>query len=460
MESHNLLEKNNKKIDEQLYKVSIISSVMLFIDFIFVLSNKGLRIINYRDLTFFLASLILVYPIIYYKFSNNKQNFKKVIIHTFNVVCIIGYLTMWVLMPYILIGPLLIAGLYYDIKRAKNILIFDIILMIICNLLQPILFGQYYLSRTFTETTHISVYFTIQLIIVGALVVYNAKNSKELLLASLESNKNLEVMIKNTNELINSLNNSLGVLSCSVSDSQCSMEYIRDTIKDISSNSGDILDSVILTDDSLNDIISDIDTTLSKNEEIHYYNFKITNISNKIKGKFNNIIPYFNNIKISIQNSKDKVDSLQDKATLAIEAIKLESLDANNAIEYGTGIVKIIEDIKSTLTKITKEFFAVIDEVEKSTASFDKVFSAQYEIINHLYTIHEIMNNLHSKGFMIKNNMNNLKDMNENINEALIKITENIETLNSNFVDISNQVNCINDNARKVGNHKLVRVVS
>ena len=61
---------------------------------------------------------------------------------------------------------------------------------------------------------------------------------------------------------------------------------------------------------------------------------------------------------------------------------------------------------------------------------------------------------------MIKNNMNNLKDMNENINEALIKITENIETLNSNFVDISNQVNCINDNARKVGNHKLVRVVS
>ncbi|WP_044040317.1 methyl-accepting chemotaxis protein [Clostridium bornimense] len=460
MESYNLLEKNNRKIDEQLYKVSIISSIMLFIDFVFVLSNKGLKIINYRDMTFFVASLILIYPILYYKLSNNKENFKKVVIYTFNGACIIGYLTMWVLMPYILIGPLLIAGLYYDSKLAKNILVFDIILMILCNALQPVFFGQYSLHRTYIETTHISVYFTIQLIVVGALVIYNAENSKELLINSLESNKNLESMIRNTNELVNTLNNSLCSLSSSVSDSQCSMEYIRDTIQDISSNSGDILDSVILTDDSLNDIISDIDTTLSKNEEIHYYNFKITNISNKIKGKFDNILPYFNNIKVSIQNSKDKVDSLQDKAVLALEAIKLDSLESNNAIEYGTGFMEIAEEIKVTLTKITKEFFAVINEVENSTASFDKVFSVQYEIINHLYTIHGIMNNLHSKGFMIKDNMNNLKEMNENINEALIKITKNIESLNSNFIDISNQVNHINDNARKIGNYKFMKLVN
>ena len=58
-------------------------------------------------------------------------------------------------------------------------------------------------------------------------------------------------------------------------------------------------------------------------------------------------------MKISIQNSKDKVDSLQDKAILALEAIKLNSLDFNNAIEYGTGFMEIAEDIKSTLTKIT-----------------------------------------------------------------------------------------------------------
>lgn len=460
MESYNLLKKNNKKIDEQLYKISIISSIMLFIDFIFVLSYKGVKILNYRDMTFFVASLILIFPILYYKLSNKKENFKKVVIYTFNGVCIIGYLTMWVLMPYILIAPLLIAGLYYDSKLAKNILIFDIILMILCNVLQPIFFGQYSLHRTYVETTHISVYFTIQLIVIGALVIYNAENSKALLLKSLELNKNLESMIRNTNELVNTLNNSLCSLSSSISDSQCSMEYIRDTIQDISSNSGDILDSVILTDDSLNDIISDIDTTLSKNEEIHYYNLKITNISNKIKGKFDSVLPYFNNMKISIQNSKDKVDSLQDKAILALEAIKLNSLDFNNAIEYGTGFMEIAEDIKSTLTKITKEFFAVIDEVEKSTASFDKVFSVQYEIINHLYTIHEIMNNLHSKGFKIKDNMNNLKDMNENINAALIKITKNIESLNSNFIDISNQVNCINDNARKMGNYTLLKVLN
>ena len=52
MESYNLLKKNNKKIDEQLYKISIISSIMLFIDFIFVLSYKGVKILNYRDMTF------------------------------------------------------------------------------------------------------------------------------------------------------------------------------------------------------------------------------------------------------------------------------------------------------------------------------------------------------------------------------------------------------------------------
>ena len=459
MESYNLLEKNNRKIDKQLYKVCLISSIMLFLDFIFVLSYKGTKILNYRDMTFFVSSLILLCPIIYYKLSLDKENFKKVVIYTFNFACIFGYLTMWVLIPYLLITPLLIASLYYDSKLVKNLLIYDAILMIICNLLQPICFGEYSLHRSYMEVTHISVYFTIQLIIVGALIIYNTENSKELLFKSLESNKNLESMIRNTNGLITTLNTSLLVLSTSVSDSKCSMEYIRNTIQEISSNSYDILDSVILTDDSVNDIISDIDTTLSKNEEIHYYNLKITNISNKIKGKFDNILPYFNNIKKSIQNSKDNIESLQDKAVLALEAIKLDSLDTNNAIEYGKRVMEITEEIKSTLNQITKEFFAVINEVEKSTNSFDKVFSVQYEIINHLYAIHEIMNNLHSKGFLIKDNMSNLKTMNEKINESLIKITKNIETLSSNFSDISDQVTYINDNARKIGNHKLMRTV-
>lgn len=487
MNKDDIFLKNDKKIDKQLNKICKIGGILFIVDFLFFLTQKSLFDFSMYDYAFFLAFLLILIPLLYYKFSQDKKYYKRVTIYSLNAICLTSFFLTWTSVPFVLLVPLGIACLYYDYKLAINILTFNTIAMIMISLCQPFINTGNRLDNSLKSAFMIAVYFTIQLIMIGMLFIANCKNSSNLLIEAHKLNTNITSILNNANNLAKNLSDSVNTLNCSVSESNLALEESNKFITTVNYNLGNMVDSISSTDNSINEIIGHINTTLEKTTDIYDHNERITTITNKSRDNLSNVISELTTIKESTTNSRVKVLSLEEKTKQILNAVTLinglaeqttllslnASIEAVRAGEAGKGFMVVAEeiknlslssnkaadDIKNMLSDITDYATLVVDAIDSTStivdtninsisdsySDFDEVFSMQNSMVNHIKDINSLMSVLRTQGDTIKSNMNELKSINKSTNLSIDTMTSNLEELQSEFSEISSQVDSIQD---------------
>lgn len=485
MNTNNFLTQNNKKIDNQMYKICKVTIIWFVLDFIFFLTQKSLFKFSAYDITFFLSFFLILIPIFYYKFSQEKKAFKKVTIYSINAICLVAYFITQTSVPFALLISMGIACLYYDYRLARKLLVFNTIAMIILNFCQPFIDAGNLLDNSVKSAVMISGYYTIQLIMVGILFISNCKNSSNLLMKAHKLNNDISSILNNSNNLAKQLSESVNTLNYSVSESNLALEEYNEFITTVNSNLNNMINSISSTDNSINEIITHINTTLEKTTDIYNHNEKITDITNKSKDNLSNVMSELSTIKESTNDSKTKVMSLEEKIKEIFNAVAIinglaeqttllslnASIEAVRAGESGKGFMvvaseiknlslssnKAANDIKNMLSDITDYTTRVVDAIDSTSAivdtninsisdsysDFDKVFTMQSSMVNHIQDINSLMSVLHNQGDKIKSNMEHLKSINKSTNLSIDTMTSNLEELQGEFNEISTQVSSI-----------------
>lgn len=486
MDTNTIFSENDKQIDIQLNKICKAGALLFVFNFIFfTLTKRSLFEFSIYDVLYFLSYFLISIPLIYYKVSPDKKHYKRVTIYTINTICLIAFFFTWTSVPYILILPTSIACLYYDFKLARNLLVFNTVAMIFITFLQPFIDTGNALDRSVHSAIMYSVYFTIQIIMVGMLLLSNCKNSSNLLVKAYNLNNNITSILDNTNALANEVAESITTLNCSVSQSNKALEEVNQFVVTVNTNSDNMLNAISSTDESINEIINNIDTTLEKTKDIHEHNKKITDITNRSRENLSNVISELGTIKDSTSNSKDKVLALEEKTKQILNAVTLinglaeqttllslnASIEAVRAGEAGKGFMvvageiknlssssnKAADDIKTMLSDITDYVSLVVDAIDSTSnivntninsisnshSDFDEVFSMQNDMVDHVQDINSLMSILNAQGDTIKSNMNKLKSINKSTNLSINTMTSNLEELQGEFTEIAMQVDTI-----------------
>ena len=485
MDANNIFSKNDKQIDIQLNKICKVGALLFVLNFIFFITQKSLFDFSIYDIVYFLSYFLIAIPLVYYKISPDKKYYKRITIYTINAICLIAFFITWISVPYILILPTSIACLYYDFKLARNLLVFNTIAMIIITFCQPFIDTGNFLDNSLHSTMMYAVYFTIQLIMIGMLLLSNCKNSSNLLIKAYNLNNNITSILDNTNILANEVADSITTLNCSVSQSNKALEEVNTLVVTVNTNSDNMINAISSTDESINEIINNIDTTLEKTKDIHEHNKKITDITNRSRENLSNVISELGTIKDSTANSKDKVLSLEEKTKQILNAVTLingiaeqttllslnASIEAVRAGEAGKGFMVVAEeiknlssssnkaadDIKNMLSDITDYVSLVVEAIDSTSdivntninsisnshSDFDEVFSMQSSMVDHVQDINSLMSILNTQGNTIKSNMNELKSINKSTNLSINTMTSNLEELQGEFTEIAMQVDTI-----------------
>lgn len=487
-----LFKRNEEEINKLVYKVFLIMLGLCLIDYIVVAFNRNLFEISFENISLLSMSIIIAMPCLYYKFSYDKSKFKYIVIVSLNILSVAAYLASWLSAAYVWVAPMIVAALYFDYKLTKVSFIISIPLMIVCNIAEALLYPNFVYENTISRAILFSIYFLLQLVVVGIILMIITKRANKIIGQSLNLTENLEALFEKSKESSQKLNESVEVLYRNINESKQAISEITNFTEKISNSSKVFLGDIDTVDKSIQAIALGIEETDYNTRHINEYTKNVAKISEDNKTKIIDSIKGLSEIENATIESKSSVITLAEKTKQIEEAIKIiqgianqtnllalnASIEAARAGEAGKGFSVVSEEIKKLSVKssesttyiqdilkdialdkgravksIVKTSEIVNDNIEyikNSTEQFDVMFNMNKEMLKQLESITICMKNLNEQQVAIEQAMVKLKIANKNNHDDILKVYSSVDEINISFNEIAAYVNKINEKSKEL----------
>lgn len=493
----NLLKKNEEQVNKLVNKLMLILLGALILGYISVIIQKRVLVFNLENILRFVSWIFLLVPSIYYKVAHDKSKFKYITIVCLNVICIFLYLSSWIYVSLCWVIPAVIACLYFDQKLTKWLLIINLPLMILCNIVEVILYPNYTIQATNMTAVWFSIYFFIQMILIGLMLISVTKRSKDMLYKSQELANEVNILFDKSMQSSEHLSESVETLNVDIVSSTEVAMQISCSLENFADDTRKVFQSAEEASKSAGEIASGIEEITVKVENISENTKKISETSTYNKEKLLRSIEEMESIEQSTKKTKQDVEVLVNRTLEIDNALSLinniakqtnllalnASIEAARAGEEGKGFSVVASEIKKLADQSWKSSESISDilkvvvgdtqnavnsientnaivnnnvqSIKNTAGSFDEMFNMQREILVQIQGIVELVVGLNARGEAITSIMDNLKNKNENNCREIETVSASVEELNATFNEIAVVVGNVNKKAKELANIKM-----
>lgn len=484
-----IVERNELEVDKIIYKIFLGSMVLILLSNILQIVLYGIPDFNIQNVIYNGQFLIFLIPIIYYKKSTNKEKFKSLSMISMLIFAFLLFSNSWVNVAYIWIAPLAMAGLYGNTKLVKNVFYATIPMMIIAQ------FAHYgYAEKLLIETSLnravlTSVYYGLQLLIIGWIYINAAKRSSKMLQETSGLNESMNKVLDTMKKAADHLSDVVGRLRSSMGSSNQSIEEIAASTANVEAESKTFFREIQVVEEEVDAIYSSIDETKQKNREI------VTNIDMLKQLADTNKESLLHTVDdiIQVEETYHETNEMMSRLNGQIEEIKVALNDIDNianqtnllalnaaieaarAGEQGKGFAVVAEEVRKLADESAnsaKKIQVVLDNIhgystnltglldegtnliksnvhsiKGTTGDFDKMLHMQKGILEEAKGIDETLNYLDERGKSIKSSVNSLNENYSSRYENITYIAGAINDMTGIFEEFREHIEEINQKA-------------
>lgn len=441
MNSQDILKKSSKESDDFSLKCMKLFTILLIVDFVFLLiNNKG----NIGEDWMILASTIVsLIPIIYYRFSKEKQNFVTILLICTEFITITLFISSWLLAAPVLLLPFIFGAIYYNVDALKKMLIIKIFSLIVASFIIFFLFSGKTYTVTLRTTITFTVYLGLQVAGSGYMFICIAKKAMGMLDNAMEQNDKSQSLLKKILNNTGVINSNINELNEYINLNRESVNSISMTADSISANSETMAEKAEASQNSINQISEDINKSLINSSEIVNLTKTIGTITEKNQININNIMLKVNSIDESNKRTIKHFEFIKQNNEEIVSALKIinevsaqtnllalnASIEAARAGEAGKGFSVVATEI-SKLAERSKESVANISVVlEKMNSGTEQSLEA---VISTEQNIHDNLELLESS----KKDFNNMFNCQNEISNKIAESEDLTKELGNHILDV------------------------
>lgn len=495
MSSKDIIDRSRKESDLFALKCMKFCSIFSIIDFFVLELNKKWNA-DAGDWLILLSGLAALIPILYYKYSKDKQNFLAVLLISSELISIGLYISSWVYAAPALVFPYIIGALYYDAKLLKKILYIKIPTLIgMSAFLYSLYKGEFILDDViFTNKLALgsTEYYLIQLIAIGYTFIVVAKKTNSVLNSALEQSESNERLLNKVMTSAENINKNITDLNSSIYESRDSVINISKTASSISASSEAMTVKAEESQDFINEINVHIEKTMENSSKISSLTNSMSDITKKNQNNIECNSDKVNKINISNQETIKHFEYISKNNELISDALKIinnvseqtnllalnASIEAARAGEAGkgfavvateirkladqsnsstknitdilnnmkTGAMQSLEAINSTQTNICD----TLELLENTKQDFSEMFSCQNSVIDEIMKSEELIHNLEDYIQNIKSVLGDTLSGFKTTSSDISDISGVLEELNRSFQVISNFAKDVQESSNRL----------
>lgn len=404
MSTNSILEQNKTESDALVFKVLKFGILFAFLNCINVLiSRKGLSL-RFNDLLGLSGVIWVTIPVIYYKYSKTRKYFVLISLISLEFISFVLYLAAWLNAALLWIITLIIAGLYFDTKLVKKIIIIKIPLFIIATYLIPILNESgYSIVANFSESAYTSICYALQFSIIGILFISVTKKFNTVFNKSVSQHENIETLFNEMVEKSNKINNALEELYERIDQGNLAISEINARSISVSEDSRSMAKKVLDSSAATDNMMVSIEATTKKSQELTSITEEIGKVAMTNQQNINNLVSKIEEISTSSNHSKALFSTLLDSTEEISSALKII-----NDVSEQTNLIALNASIEAARAgESGKGFVVVASEIKKLAEQSNKSADFINTILNKV-NIHadESLNALNATEQIVKDNLN------------------------------------------------------
>ncbi|MGL4738963.1 MAG: methyl-accepting chemotaxis protein [Cellulosilyticaceae bacterium] len=487
--NNDLMAKNENEVSQIIYKLFIGCTLLLVVSNVIQLVLYGVPEITIESVIYYSQFLIFLIPIIYYKKSKTKERFKGLSVVSMLVFAFLIFMNSWVNVAYIWIAPLGIAGLYGNQRLVKKTFCWTLPLMVVSQFAHYGFAEKMVLETSLNRAVLTSIYYLLQLLVIGLLYVSSAKRMGRMLEESNHLNEKVNHMLRQMKEAAKYLSDSVEKLKGSMFASTESVEEIASSVADVETESKEFIGEIEHVEEAVDGIYESIDRTKTEANEITY---QVDQMVNMVKYNKENLIATSQDIlKVEQANRKttDTMLVLNGQITQIQQALDAifniarqtnllalnAAIEAARAGEQGRGFAVVADEVRKLadesgatsqkiqdilvnissysgeLTESLEEGTELINQnresIKASTDDFDKMMMGQMEIASKVQSINKNLEQLDERGAMIKGSVTSLNANYTSKYDNIAQIAASVGDITAMFEEFRSTIEVVNEKA-------------
>lgn len=487
--NNDLMTKNETEVSHIIYKLFMGCTGLLLISNVLQLVLYGIPDLTVESLVYYTQFLIFLVPIVYYRKSKKKAYFKALSVGSMMIFAFLIFMNSWVNVAYIWIAPLAIAGLYGNLRLVTRTFYWTLPLMVISQFAHYGFAEKMVLETSLNRAVLTSIYYLLQLLVIGLIYVSSAKRTGKMLEESNRLNEKVNHMLMKMKEAAGYLGDSVEKLKGSMFASTESVEEIALSVETVEAESKAFFDDIKVVEEAVEAIYESIDTTKNEADEITY---NVGQLVDLVKYNKANLIATSEDIlRIEKANRKttDTMIILNGQITQIQEALNAifniakqtnllalnAAIEAARAGEQGRGFAVVADEVRkladesgitsqkiqnilvnissysSELTELLEEGTALINQnvasIKGAAGDFDKMVEGQVEIVNKVQSINVNLNYLDERGTSIKESIASLNENYSSKYDNISQIAASVGNITALFQELGSTIEVVNEKA-------------
>ncbi|MFC0524618.1 methyl-accepting chemotaxis protein [Pontibacillus salicampi] len=490
----NLRTKNERQVNRVIYYIFIAATVLMIVNNLTQYFIYGVREVTIMNIVYQLQFAVFLVPVLYYKFSSEKEHFKLYALAAMLAFAFILHSDSWVNVPFVWILPVGVASLYADYKLVQKVLLVTIPLLLLSQFTHVWFADHLVIETSLHRSVLTSIYYGLQFVFIGYILYNGSKRSNSMLNQSEDlANKNESVLMA-VKEASHTLQGNVIELNENMQQSASAVQQISSSTQTISDKSDDYIQRINGAEDTVGNMINRLNQTSQEAEEMKTYTSEVVEEAAVNKEKLEYTLDAISTIHSTSHSSIDVVEKLDqeiDEIMGFLESIHKISeqtnllalnaaIEAARAGEQGKGFAVVADEVRkladesgrlstliggsiseimeqkrqvsASLQGVSEQVSFSMEHVRSSTESFDHLMTKQKEMKDKLSFFTNGVTALAGEGNGVKQEMNELRIAYEENDRFISEIASAIQQITASFQEVSGYAEQMEQESKQLNN--------